>query len=319
MRYRIVHKTTYHYSEPASLSQNELFLQPRSTPAQEPYWSHLEISPEPQYHQTRRDYFGNTVQLFMVQQPHNELTVTAESVVDTRSLPVPVAAFTLPWEEAVARLAAPLPEELMACQFLYASPLVAIDPAATAYARPSFPPGRPLLSAALELIGRIHVDWTYDKAATTVDTPVAQILSSRRGVCQDFAHLAISCLRGLGLAARYVSGYLQTLPPPGKERMVGADASHAWLALFVPGQGWVDLDPTNNLIPGEQHITLAWGRDYGDVTPVKGVVMGGGVHSLTVMVDVAVEEATAAEGEPPTASTDRQSRYVGKNQSISKA
>jgi transglutaminase-like putative cysteine protease len=138
-------------------------------------------------------------------------------------------------------------------------------------------------------IRRINAEYTYDKSATTIDTPVAQILKDRKGVCQDFAHLAISYLRALGLAARYVSGYLETLPAPGKSKLVGADASHAWISTFIPDTGWVDMDPTNNRIPGEAHITLAWGRDYGDVTPVKGVVMGGGVHNLSVMVDVVAQ------------------------------
>ena len=141
----------------------------------------------------------------------------------------------------------------------------------------------------MDLMQRIFTEFTYDKSATNVDTPVESVLADRKGVCQDFAHLAIGCLRSLGLAARYVSGYLETQPPPGKAKLIGADASHAWLSLFVPDEGWVDLDPTNNLIPGEKHITLAWGRDYGDVTPVKGVVMGGGSHTLSVMVDVVAQ------------------------------
>jgi transglutaminase-like putative cysteine protease len=136
------------------------------------------------------------------------------------------------------------------------------------------------------LIGRIYGEFTYDKTASTVDTSVEQILAGRKGVCQDFSHFAISCLRSLGLAARYVSGYLETLPPPGKPKLVGTDASHAWISLYVPDCGWIDLDPTNNIFPGEAHITLAWGRDYSDVAPVKGVVMGGGRHTLSVVVDV---------------------------------
>ena len=151
----------------------------------------------------------------------------------------------------------------------------------------SFPPGTPVLAGAVDLTRRIFTEFTYDKSASTVDTSVAQVLASRRGVCQDFSHFAIACLRSLGLAARYVSGYLETLPPPGKPKMVGADASHAWVSVFVPEVGWIDFDPTNNMLSGESHITLAWGRDYSDVAPVKGVVMGGGVHTLSVVVDVA--------------------------------
>jgi transglutaminase-like putative cysteine protease len=173
--------------------------------------------------------------------------------------------------------------------FLFASPLITVGPQAHAYARVSFTPGRPLLAAALDLMQRIYGEFSYDKTASTIDTTVAQILENRKGVCQDFAHLAISCLRSVGLAARYVSGYLETLPAPGKPKLVGSDASHAWVALFIPDVGWVDFDPTNNLVIGESHITLAWGRDYGDVAPVKGVVMGGGQHRLTVSVDVAAQ------------------------------
>ena len=179
------------------------------------------------------------------------------------------------------------PEELEASQFVFASPLITINPAVLAYARPSFPPGTPVLAGAVDLMRRIFTEFTYDKSASTVDTSVAQVLASRKGVCQDFSHLAIACLRSLGLAARYVSGYLETQPPPGKPKMVGADASHAWVSVFVPEVGWIDFDPTNNMLVGESHITLAWGRDYSDVAPVKGVVMGGGVHTLSVVVDVA--------------------------------
>ena len=288
MKYRVRHKTAYRYSEPASLSQNELFLHPRNTATQQVMQSQLTIVPEPQYLQQRRDYFGNIAHVFMVQQPHNELAMSTDSVVETSPPITPPAADTAPWETVARRLATPqAPAELAANQFVFASPLILPSPEAMAYARQSFAPQTPLLAGGLDLVRRIFTEFTYDKAATTVDTPVNQVLADRKGVCQDFAHVAISCLRSLGLAARYVSGYLETLPPPGKPRLVGADASHAWISLFVPDTGWIDLDPTNNLIVGERHITVAWGRDYGDVTPVKGVVMGGGMHSLSVKVDVA--------------------------------
>lgn len=287
MKYRVSHHTAYHYAEPASLSQNELFLHPRATPTQQVLGNRLTIVPEPQYRHQRADYFGNIVHVFMVQHPHKELTVTAVSDVETSRPVVPAPDQTPPWETVARQLAArPAAALLEPCQFVFASPLIAVTPEARAYAQPSFPQGRPLLAGAMDLMARIFTEFTYDKGATTVDTSVDQVLASRKGVCQDFAHLAVSCLRSLGLAARYVSGYLETAPPPGKPRLIGADASHAWISLFVPGLGWVDLDPTNNLIPGEAHITIAWGRDYGDVTPVKGVVMGGGAHTLSVEVDV---------------------------------
>jgi transglutaminase-like putative cysteine protease len=290
MKYRVTHETAYRYSEPASLSQNELFLHPRETDTQRVVQSQLTIVPAPQYLHRRTDYFGNIAHVFMVQQPHDELRMTATSVVETHLPATPTPADTPPWETVVHRLAAPAnPAELAACQFIFGSPLAAVAPRALAYVRPSFPPGTPILAGTLDLIQRIFTEFTYDKSATTVDTTVVQVLVKRKGVCQDFAHLAIGCLRALGLAARYVSGYLETKPPPGKPKLIGADASHAWASLFVPDAGWVDLDPTNNLIAGENHITLAWGRDYGDVTPVKGVVMGGGIHTLSVMLDVAVQ------------------------------
>jgi transglutaminase-like putative cysteine protease len=287
MIYRISHNTGYHYSAPASLSQNELLLAPRQTPTQEVIETNLLIEPVPQYSHSRTDYFGNTVQLFMVQHPHDQLAISATSAVITSKPVSPGPAAILPWKRAVQRIR--LHEqttELDAYQFIFASPLVTIPPEAKKYAQLSFGSETPLLEGTLDLVRRIYSDFTYDKAASTVDTTVEQILQNRKGVCQDFAHLAISCLRSLGLAARYVSGYLETIPPPGKPKLVGSDASHAWFSLFIPDFGWVDLDPTNNLLTDETHITVAWGRDYGDVAPVKGVVMGGGLHELGVTVDV---------------------------------
>jgi transglutaminase-like putative cysteine protease len=239
----------------------------------------------------RADYFGNQVRMFMVQHTHTELSMVANSVVDTWPSNVPIADATPAWEIAASQLALhDQPGELEAYQFIFESPLTSVNAAIKDFAMPSFPSQRPILEAAMDLMGRIFAEFAYDKAATSVETAVEQVLRDRKGVCQDFAHLTISCLRSLGLAARYVSGYLETQPPPGTPRLVGADASHAWLSLYVPQAGWVDLDPTNNLIPGERHITLAWGRDYGDVTPVKGVVMGGGKHTLSVKVDVAAQQ-----------------------------
>lgn len=287
MKYRIVHTTGYNYSQPASLSQNELFLYPRKTPTQDVLQCTLLIEPEPQYQHLRTDYFGNTVHIFMVQHPHNKLAMSATSIVLTRPPSIPAPDTTLSWESAVQRLTARrTPFELEASQFVFASPMVSVGPGALSYTQPSFPQGTPVLAGAIDLVRRIYSEFSYDKSASTVDTTVEQVLVHRKGVCQDFAHLAISCLRSLGLAARYVSGYLETFPPPGKQKLVGADASHAWISVFVPDFGWVDLDPTNNLINNERYITVAWGRDYGDVAPVKGVVMGGGTHLLSVTVDV---------------------------------
>ncbi len=290
MRYSVLHKTGYIYSVPASLSQNELYLRPRATSVQNVVESVVSIVPEPQYRHRRTDYFGNTVDVFMVQHPHNELKVTATSVVETGNPVVAEADSSPPWEAVARQLhERRRPTELEACQFVFASPMVSLSPNAASYARPSFPPGAPVLRGAADLMRRIFTEYLYDKSASNVDTTVELILANRKGVCQDFAHLAISCLRSLGLAARYVSGYLETIPAPGKAKLVGADASHAWVSIFVPDIGWVDFDPTNNQFAGERYITLAWGRDYGDVAPVKGVVMGGGVHRLSVTVDVSAQ------------------------------
>lgn len=290
MKYRITHHTGYKYSVPASLSQNELFLTPRQTSTQEVSESRLQIDPVPQYLHKRIDYFGNTVLVFMVQHPHSELAVSMTSVVETRRPETPEAATTLPWEKVVEQLRRHKePAVLDAYQYTFESPLVTLGANPLNYAEPSFQPGTPVLAGGIDLVQRIYADFTYDKAASNVDTTVEQALDIRKGVCQDFAHVAISCLRTVGLAARYVSGYLETMPPPGKPKLVGSDASHAWVSLFVPGFGWIDLDPTNNQLANETYITVAWGRDYGDVAPVKGVVMGGGVHELSVSVDVAAE------------------------------
>lgn len=290
MRYKITHKTGYNYSAPASLSQNELFLHPLVTTTQKVIECQLSIEPEPQYRHRRTDYFGNTVDVFMIQHPHNALAVSAISVVETNNPVTPVPADTLPCEEVVRRLTLhKLPADLEASQFIYASPLITVNRETSTYARPSFSAGTPVLSGAVDLMTRIFTEFSYDKTASTVDTTVEEVLKKRKGVCQDFAHLAISCLRSMGLAARYVSGYLETIPPPGKPKLVGADASHAWVSVYIPDIGWVDFDPTNNLLANESYVTLAWGRDYGDVAPVKGVVMGGGTHRLSVTVDVTAQ------------------------------
>ena len=227
----------------------------------------------------------------MIQQSHSELSVNSYSVVETSSASPPPAESSIPWETAAKIIAEHQgPDERDACQYVFESPLIVKSADVKDFTKISFPEGKPLLQCALDLIARINKEFTYDKEATTVDTPVDKVLASKKGVCQDFAHLAISAFRSMGLPARYISGYLETLPPPGKTKLVGVDASHAWLSLYVPGLSWVDLDPTNNLIPGENHITVAWGRYYGDVTPVKGVLMGGGMHTLTVTVDVAEQK-----------------------------
>jgi transglutaminase-like putative cysteine protease len=284
--HRIVHVTEYLYSERVSTSHHDLHLLPRTTPQQTCLREEVEITPTPATCRERTDYFGNRCTYVEIHEPHNNLRVVSRSEVEVGPGPVLPATDT-PWETVRDLVRAGADAATREARgYAFASPHVPQGADARDYAAPSFPPGRSLLVAVRELTSRIHTDFAYDGRATTIATPVDEILRLRRGVCQDFAHLEIACLRALGLPARYVSGYLVTTPPPGKPRLVGADASHAWLAVFSPDTGWVPFDPTNNLIPGEQHITVAWGRDYSDVTPVRGVIMGGGKHDLWVSVDV---------------------------------
>jgi len=289
MNYRTVHVTRYRYDQPVASSYNEAHLLPRSCAGQALVSASLSIDPPCRDYRDRQDFFGNTASYFAILDPHQEVTITATSEVRLQA-PRRQLSFgdAIDWQEAARRLAeASDPETLDAVQYCLDSPMVHALPALHDYAAASFPAGRPLAEAVAELIARIHEDFTYDPAATDVATPVLEILQRRRGVCQDFAHLAIGCLRSLGLAARYVSGYLETLPPPGKAKLQGADASHAWLQVYLPGTGWQDWDPTNNLQPSGRHITTAWGRDYSDVAPLQGVIYGGGDnHRIEVAVDV---------------------------------
>lgn len=289
-RYTITHVTTYEYTEPVSLCQNVAHLSVRACDRQRSGPSVLSISPDPAVIEERVDYFGNTVHYFTIQEPHRELTVEASHQVTVLPTIAVDPDATLPWEAIGDRLGRDRdPIWLDAYQFSIDSRFAAAHPRYAEFAASSFTPGRPILAAALHLVERIHAGFVYDPKATTVATPVAEVFEKRRGVCQDFAHFLLACLRSLGLAARYVSGYLSTAPPPGKPRLIGADATHAWVSLFCGDAGWIDLDPTNNQIPEERHILLAWGRDYDDVSPLKGVILGGGQHVVKVSVDVRAE------------------------------
>ena len=286
MKYLVTHCTQYLYSEPVGLCRNQACLLPRETPRQKCLSSHLQVEPEPADLRERHDFFGNRVSHFAIQHAHEKLQVTAVSEVSVTP-PGAVPDDRTGWEAIRQLLTGNTGREIMeAFPYLYDSPLVRNQETLAAYARPSFPAGRPLLEAVSELMQRIHRDFRYDPGFTSIATPLNEVLANRRGVCQDFAHLGVGCLRSLGLAARYVSGYIETLPPPGQERLVGADASHAWFSVFCGEAGWVDFDPTNNQIPGEQHITVAWGRDFSDVSPLKGIALGGGKHRVLVAVDV---------------------------------
>jgi transglutaminase-like putative cysteine protease len=307
VKYRITHSTFYHYSQSVGLCQNEVKLQPRNFWRQHCHNSHFDIKPTPVDIRERTDFFGNRVAYFAIQQPHTSLIVTAISDVTTFLKESNLDLFNqLTWEQVRSLLqGTPLQEQsqsqqsqsqlqnqdnnleiLNARQYVLDSPMVTITPELADYAQSSFQPNRALVEVVRDLMGRIYKDFTYDPTFTTIATPLSEVLSFRRGVCQDFAHLAIGCLRANGIAARYISGYVETLPEPGKQRLVGADASHAWFSVYIPGMDWLDFDPTNNTVPLDQHITLAWGRDYADVTPLKGIAFGGGQHTLSVSVDV---------------------------------
>ncbi len=233
------------------------------------------------------DFFGNRATSFSILEAHHGLSVTATSLVDV-SGPTALEETSSPrWEDVRDTLRRDAtPGGLASYQFVFDSPRISSSKPLRSFAQESFPPKRPIVEAALDLTARIHEQFAYDPKATSVNTPLEDVFSNRRGVCQDFAHIEIGCLRSLGLASRYVSGYLRTIPPPGKPRLVGADASHAWLSVYCGELGWIDFDPTNNVIPKSDHISVAWGRDYSDVCPIRGAFVGGGQHSMTVSVDV---------------------------------
>ena len=289
MKYRVTHSTKYNYSENVTLCHNVAHLLPRTTPQQTCHISELKISPLPVAVNEWADLFGNRQASFSIQLPHTELIVTAISEVEVSSSGSLLNdAFPTAWEQAVDYMqTASDPETIDARMYVLESEFIEFSDEVRNYTDTSFTPGRPLLDAVEDLMHRIYKEFDYVPGFSSIATPLGDVLKHRKGVCQDFAHLAIACLRMQGLAARYVSGYLETIPPAGKPRLVGADASHAWFSVFVPHQGWIDFDPTNAQIPAEQHITVAWGRDYADVAPLKGVIFGGGdKNKLKVSVDV---------------------------------
>ena len=287
MTHLITHRTCYDYAAPVTVSHHVTRLEPRLSPSQSCETFSLEIVPEPTLRKCRTDYFGNPLCFFAIQQIHNRLEIVSRSRVNVAAPATLARAESPPWEEVARLFRDPVsPEVVEPYQFVFDSPQVHASPEFAAYAAESFAKNTPLRLGAAELTRRIFTDFKYDRKATTVATPLEEVWQSRRGVCQDFAQLAIACLRALGLPARYVSGYLRTRPPEGKPRLVGADASHAWFSIFCPANGWLDFDPTNNCVPGEEHITVAYGREFGDVSPVAGVLTGGGHHEVKVEVDV---------------------------------
>jgi transglutaminase-like putative cysteine protease len=289
-RYQIFHDTHYHYDSPVSLAQQLAHLWPRDCAWQRCAERQLQISPDPTSRRDELDVFGNPLTRLAFERPHDELLVNASLTIEV--LPRPALDFkrSPTWEEtrnALTYSGQPLSADLLdACRYRFQSPYVHLKRNFVDFSDSCFPAGRPLLLGVQALMEKIFSEFTFDAEATQVATPLVEVLERRRGVCQDFAHLMLACLRSRGLAARYISGYLLTQPPPGQPRLIGADASHAWVSVYCPESGWVDFDPTNNVQPALEHITLAWGRDFSDVSPLRGVILGGGNHDPEVRVTV---------------------------------
>lgn len=288
MNYRVTHTSTYQYAQRVPISYNRVCLTPRRCAYQECLRHELIVSPVPEVISAPViDYYGNEVRFFTVQDSHGHLDITAVSEVRLNPVLTPQPDATPPWEQVRDALRTAGSRELLdAYQFAFDREKVAVSNQLREYTLPSFAPGTPVLAGAADLMRRIYNDFAYDSTATTVSTPLEEVIEHRRGVCQDFAHVQIGCLRSLGLAARYVSGYIAPRAPSSGTEYVGAQESHAWLSVFAPGHGWVDLDPTNNVLPSNEHITLGWGRDYAEVCPVRGVILGGGPQVLGVSVEV---------------------------------
>ena len=288
MRFHIIHRTTYKYESPVTVCHYLARLAPRTLPGQECPWHELTIRPDPVERASNADYFGNHCLYFEIEGSHLQLEVTARSLVNVQPATPPPPETTPAWELVRdACHADAFTPASASVEFCFASPLITPGQIFADYALVSFSPGRPVLEALCDLNRRIFNDFVFDPSATDIATPLTEVMANRLGVCQDFAQVMISCLRSIGLPSRYVSGYLETLPPPGKPRLVGADASHAWASLFCGDAiGWMDADPTNNVLPSDRHITVAWGRDFSDVSPLRGVTLGAGEQRLQVAVDV---------------------------------
>ncbi len=280
-RWRLRHATTYRYARPVDMATHMLHLTPRDLPGQRVLDHQIQSMPEAARMTHGTDHFGNAVTWLFLDSPHDRFVVVSEAEVEVAFPPPPPMADTPPWEAVVAATGGTV------AQFLFDSPLIPANAAARAYAAVSFPAGRPVLAGLLHLMGRIRREFAYKPGVTGISTSVETIMSTRAGVCQDFSHAMIAGLRGLGLPARYVSGYIRTHTPPGGVRMRGADQSHAWVGAWMgPDLGWVDLDPTNDCVTGTEHVVLGWGRDFSDVSPLRGVILGGGRHTLDVGVDL---------------------------------
>jgi len=285
MEYQITHKTTYRYYQQVSLCHNVARLLLRDTPEQICKTAKIDISPLPDIIKQYFDFYGNKVIYFAIQKEHQELTVNITSRV------IKIGRYTanfqdILWEQITGEIMLSKGDAKEACQYIWPTSMTHSNAEIEEYASVSFKKGIGFYEATKDLMGRIFSDFTFTSGLTTVATPLQLVMKERKGVCQDFAHLAIACIRSKGLPVRYISGYIETSPPPGEEKLFGVDASHAWFSIYLPNQGWFDFDPTNNTIPGHQHLTIGWGRDYADITPQKGVILSSGPHQLYVSVDV---------------------------------
>lgn len=288
MRYQVEHETVYQYESAVTQSSQVINMTPRATAFQTPLNHALTITPTPYEHTKRQDFYGNTSDFVAILSPHQTLTVHSSFAVEMQERPTLTALshVDLPWEAVKALIHEQSREHLEANSCCYDSPKIKLSQALADFAMESFTPERPLIDAAMALTQSIFQTFEFDPRATDISTPLDEVLAGKRGVCQDFAHLMIGALRSIGLACRYVSGYILTYPPEGQPRLVGADASHAWVSVYLPNHGWVDFDPTNNCLVQLEHITVAWGRDFSDVSPMRGVVLGGGAQKLKVSVTV---------------------------------
>lgn len=282
--YKISHSTHYHYSAPVTQSHHTLHLAPRAVAHQTNHHYALTLEPEPAARTDRDDYHGNPMTLVSVEDEHDELSIQAQSEVTVHARAPVDLDQTVPWDKPSADAAHALPFDVIA--FTCPSIHVQATPALYDFGDASFTAGHPVLAAVSDVMTRIHEEFRFDNATTDVATPLSQVLAQKSGVCQDFAHLMIGVLRARGVPAKYVSGYILTHPPPGQEKLAGTDASHAWVAAWAPETGWVEFDPTNNLVNSDEMITTAHGRDFHDVSPVTGVLLGGGQHTVSVAVDV---------------------------------
>ena len=287
MKYRVVHVTDYVYEIPAMLCHNLVFQIPQNLPFQKVEEYTCEISPKPSFEADRSDFFGNRYLYFSVERPHKKLTVTSRSTLELLSpgWAEIVPESTMPWENVVEWLHSTAASSEIRQFYLESNHVQSIE-GIVEYALQSFLPGRPIMEAMLDLNSRIFKDFAFTPGFTDISTPLEKVFEHRKGVCQDFAHFSLACLRALGLSARYVSGYIETFPPPGKPKLVGSDASHAWIGVYIPGHDWVEFDATNNLLVGDKHIRVAVGRDFADVTPLKGIVFAGKEQEMKVSVDV---------------------------------